>query len=96
MARGKGRRLSCGERTAANHVLLTYRPTTGARVQNVDAEGVVLSTGRIVAKTVIWAEKPTYALTGTEATLINVVGDGGICIVELKGKGKVDVAKFDS
>jgi tetratricopeptide (TPR) repeat protein len=41
MARGKGRRLSCGERTAANHVLLTYRPTTGARVQS-DGEVVAV------------------------------------------------------
>lgn len=39
MARGKGRKLSCGERTAANHVLLTYRPA-GARA---GADGEVVA-----------------------------------------------------
>lgn len=41
MARGKGRRLSCGQRTASNHVLLTYRPAPGARVRS-DGEVVAV------------------------------------------------------
>ena len=39
MARGNGRRLSCGTRNAANHVLLTYRPLNN----NLKADGEVVA-----------------------------------------------------
>jgi hypothetical protein len=40
MSRGRDRKLSCGARAAANHVLLTYRPASDA---GLAAHGVVVA-----------------------------------------------------